>query len=274
MTIEQQASEVAKVKRARLLCAAAVGVGDFEERVKALAREGVDIIDLDVAHGHSKRVGKALDWIKLNYPRIDVMAGNIVTKDAAEYFLSKGADAVKVGIGPGSMCTTRLMTGAGVPQVTAIIDVYEATKGVIPICADGGIKYPGDLVKAIGAGAETIMSGSIFAGTLESPGEIIIKDKKKYKLYRGMASYEATIKKRILDGNGEKPETVHVEGEKTLVPYKGPIGPIIDKFAGGLASGMTYMGADNIMGIVGKADFVYITNSGIVESHARLKQKT
>jgi IMP dehydrogenase len=267
MTIEKQAEEVAKVKKNRILCAAAVGVGDFEERVKALAKEGVDIIDLDVAHGHSKRVGKALDWIKANYPLIDVMVGNIVTKDAAEYFLSKKADAVKVGVGPGSMCTTRIMTGVGVPQVTAIIDVYEATKGIIPICADGGIKYPGDVVKAIGAGAETIMSGAMFAGTKETPGKIIKKDGKLFKEYRGMASFEATVKKRKL--NGEQTETVHVEGDRTLVPYKGEIEPIIDRFAGGLASGMTYMGSDTIPGIVGKADFVHITNSGIMESHSR-----
>jgi len=268
MTIAQEVSEVRKIKRASVLCAAEVGIGDFEERVPALVGAGVDILVLNIAHGHSKYAGKTLDWIKENYPSIDVIVGNIVTKDAAEYFLSKGADALKVGVGPGSMCTTRVMTGAGIPQITAIMDVYEATKGVIPICADGGIRYPGDLVKALGAGAENVMIGNAFAGTDEAPGKIVKKKGRKFKLYRGMASYEATVKKMKLDG--KKPEAISVEGVKTLVPYRGPIESIVNKFAGGLASGMTYMGAKNIMGIVGKADFVHITNSGITESQARI----
>lgn len=267
MTPEQEAEEVRKIKNENLLAAAAIGVTDYEERSRKLVDSGVDILVLDIAHGHSKRAGKTLDWLKANMPGVDVMVGNIATKDAAEYFLSKGADAVKVGIGPGSMCTTRVMTGAGVPQITAIMDVYEATKGVIPICADGGIRYPSDLVKALGAGAESIMVGSIFAGTDEAPGEIIEENGKKLKLYRGMASYEATLKKMELNGQSGVP--ISVEGVKTLVPYRGPIEPIVEKFKGGLASGMTYMGADKILGIVGKADFIHITNSGITESHAR-----
>lgn len=267
MTIENQAREIAKIKKENLLAAAALGVKDYEERVKALSDSGVDILVLDVAHGHSKRVGKTLDYLKERYPKIDVMVGNIATKDAAEYFINKKADAIKVGIGPGSMCTTRVMAGAGVPQITAIMDVYEASQGRVPVCADGGIKNPGDIVKAIGAGADTVMSGSIFSGTKETPGKIITKNGKKYKEYRGMASYLATVKKMALDGK-KKDEVVHVEGEMTTIEYKGSVVPIVSKFLGGLASGMTYMGADNIERVKGKADFIEISDAGLKESVA------
>jgi IMP dehydrogenase len=195
------------------------------------------------------------------------MAGNIATKDAAEYFLSKGADAVKVGIGPGSLCTTRLMTGVGIPQLTAIMDVYEATKGEIPVCADGGIKKPADVMKALGAGADTIMSGYIFAGTDETPGEIVEKHGEKFKLYRGSASYDVAVKKAELDGEKNK-EIRNVEGEKTFIPYKGSIGPIIKQYLGAFASSMTYLGARTLKNFIGKADFEEITNSGIEESKA------
>ncbi len=267
MTIENQAEEIRNIKKENLLSAAAIGVKDFLERIPALELAGVDILVLDVAHGHSKRVGKTLDFIKENYPKIDVIVGNVATKDAADYFISKKADAIKVGIGPGSMCTTRIMAGAGVPQITAIMDVYEASQGRVPICADGGIRVSGDIVKAIGAGADAVMLGSLFSGTDESPGEIIKKDGKKYKEYRGMASYLATIKKMELDGN-KKDEVVHVEGEMTMVEYKGSVIPIVNKLLGGLASGMTYVGADGIEKIKGKADFISITGAGIKESIA------
>lgn len=267
MPIVKQKKEVEKVKKERLIAAAAIGINDFEERVKALNEVKINILVLDIAHGHSKYAGKVLDWLKQNYPHIDVMAGNIATKDAAEYFLSKGADAIKVGIGPGSMCTTRIMTGAGVPQITAIMDAYEATQGKIPICADGGLKAPGDVVKALGAGANTIMSGEIFSGTLETPGEIIKKKGKKFKIYRGMASFDATLQKKILDGKTGK-EIISIEGEKTFVPYKGPIEPIIKKYLGGLASGMTYMGAQKMENLIGKADFIEISPQGFKESFA------
>jgi len=267
MTIENQAREIMEVKKEKLLTAAAIGVKDFEERAKALNEVGVDILVLDVAHGHSKRVGKTLDYIKKNYPQIDVIVGNIATKDAAEYFISKGADALKVGIGPGSMCTTRIMAGAGVPQITAIMDVYEAAQGRVPVCADGGIKISGDITKAIGAGADTVMLGSLFSGTDETPGKIIEKDGKKYKEYRGMASYLATVKKMELDGK-KKEEVVHVEGEMTMIEYKGSVIPIVNKLIGGLASGMTYVGADSIEKIKGKVDFISITGAGIKESMA------
>ncbi len=267
LSIEEQANEVAKVKAENLLAAAAVGIKDYEERVKALDKVGVNIIVLDVAHGHSKRTGKTLDFVKENYPHIDVMVGNVATKDAAEYFISKKADAIKVGIGPGSMCTTRIMSGAGVPQITAIMDVYEATQGRVPVCADGGLKYPGDITKAIGAGADTVMIGSMFSGTDETPGEIIIENGEKFKEYRGMASFLATIKKLELDGKKVE-EDIHVEGERTLVPAKGPISKIVNKLLGGLASGMTYVGAANIESLRGKADFIEITSAGYGESIA------
>jgi IMP dehydrogenase len=267
LSIKDQVEEVKKVKKHKLITAAAVGVKDVEERVKALVKAETNILVLDVAHGHSKRAGKTLDYIKEKYPQIDVMVGNIATKDAAEYFISKKADAIKVGIGPGAMCTTRIMTGAGIPQITAIMDVYEASQNRVPICADGGIKYPGDVVKAIGAGANTVMIGSLLAGTEESPGKIITKDKKKFKEHRGMASYLATIKRLKMDGK-KVDKDIHVEGEMMLAPYQGPIAPIINKFLGGLASGMTYTGSKYIDNLRGKADFIEISPAGYNESTA------
>ncbi len=267
MTIDEQVTEVRAVKAQNLITAAAVGVKDYEERIAALAKEKINIVVLDVAHGHSKRTGKTLDFVKTNYPEIDVMVGNVATKDAAEYFISKKADAIKIGIGPGSMCTTRIMAGAGVPQITAIMDAYEASQGRVPLCADGGMKNSGDIVKAIGAGADCIMSGSLFAGTEESPGEITNINDEKYKEYRGMASYLATVKKMKLDGSKIQ-EVVHVEGEMTKIKYKGPIAPIINKLLGGLASGMTYVGASSIEALKGKADFIEISSAGYNESRA------
>ncbi|MFZ1970782.1 MAG: IMP dehydrogenase [Candidatus Nanoarchaeia archaeon] len=267
MTIEEQAKQVKEVREQGLIAAAAIGVKDVPERSEALVNSGVNILVLDIAHGHSKYAGKTLDYLKEKYPHIDVMAGNIATKDAAEYFLSKGADAVKVGIGPGSLCTTRIMVGAGIPQLTAIMDVYEATKGEIPICADGGIKKPADVVKALGAGADTIMCGYIFSGTEETPGEIISKGNERFKMYRGSASYDVAVKKAELDGESDK-EIISIEGEKTRIPYKGKLEPIIKKYLGSLASGMTYLGAKSMKSLIGKADFIEITNSGIEESKA------
>ncbi len=267
LTIEQQVDEVRKVKQQNLICAAAIGIKDYSERVPALVNSGVNLLVLDIAHGHSKYAGKTLDWIKQNYSHIDVMVGNVATKDAAHYFLSKGADAIKVGVGPGAMCTTRIMSGAGVPQVTALMDVYEETQGKIPICADGGIRYPGDLTKAIGAGAETVMLGGVLSGTDETPGEIIEKNGVKFKEYRGMASYDATIRRLNLEGKNEE-EVISVEGESILVEYKGPISPIVKKFLGGLASGMTYTGSPSVYSFRGRADFIEISHAGMEESIA------
>jgi IMP dehydrogenase len=267
LTIEEQANQIKLVKDNNLLAAAAIGVKDYEDRAKALSDVGVDIFVLDVAHGHAKRTDTVLDFLKANFPHIDVIVGNIATKDAAEHFINKGADGLKVGIGPGSMCITRIMAGAGAPQITAIMDAYEASQGRVPVCADGGLKYPGDLTKAIGAGADTIMSGSLFAGTLETPGNIIEMNGKKFKEYRGMASYKATVKKMALDGQ-KVDEVVHVEGEMTLMPYTGEVGLVVKKLLGGLASGMTYVGAQNIEALKGKADFIEISAAGMKESVA------
>ncbi len=267
MSIQEQARQVEEVKREGLIAAAAIGIKDTKERVEALVRAGVNIIVIDLAHGHSKYAGKTLDYLKETYPHVDVMAGNIATKDAAEYFLSKGADGIKVGVGPGAMCTTRIMTGAGVPQLTAIMDVYEAVKGEIPICADGGLKKPGDVVIALGAGASTVMFGFLLVGTDESPGEIIEKNGEKFKLYRGSASYDVSMKKAELDGQVEK-GVISIEGEQTLVPYSGSLKDIINRFLGGLASGMTYIGANEMKKLIGKADFIEISYAGFEESIA------
>ncbi len=266
-TIKDQANQIKQIKSHNLITAAAIGVKDYQERLKELDKVGINIVVLDIAHGHSKYAGKTLDYIKENYPHLDVIAGNVATKDAAEYFLSKGADAIKVGIGAGSMCTTRIMTGTGVPQITAIMDAYEATQGRIPLCADAGIRNPGDLAKAIGAGGNTIMMGSAFAGTFESPGKILKQRGKKYKLFRGMASFDAALKKQKIDGKTKK-EIISVEGAKTLVPYKGPIEPIVKKYLGGLSSGMTYQGAKDMESFIGKVDFIEISPAGYKESTA------
>lgn len=266
-TIKDEAQMVREVKAENLLCAAALGIKDYEERLEALVEAKVDIIVLDVAHGHSRLMGKVLEFIKDTYPNIDVMVGNIATKEAAEYFLKKGADAIKVGIGPGSMCTTRIMTGAGIPQLSAVMDAYDGVKGEIPICADGGIRYPGDVTKAIGAGADTVMIGSVVSGCDETPGEIIEEKGVKYKLYRGMASYDAAIKKQRVDGKDVK-EVISVEGDKTYVEIKGPVERVVRRYLGGLASGMTYVGAKCIYDIKGRVDFVEITRNGVKESAA------
>ncbi|MBS3085373.1 guanosine monophosphate reductase [Candidatus Pacearchaeota archaeon] len=267
LSIDSQVKEIKKIKSENLIAAAAIGIKDYLERVPKLIESGLELLVLDIAHGHSKYAGKTLDWIKKNYPQVDVMVGNIATKDAAHYFFSKGADAIKVGVGPGAMCTTRIMSGAGVPQITAIMEAYEETQGRIPLCADGGIRNPGDLTKAIGAGADTVMVGSIFSGTEETPGEIIEKDGCQFKKYRGMASYDATIRRLSIDGKTDE-EIISVEGESTLVKYQGPVQEIIKKFLGGLASGMTYTGCCSIEDLRGKADFIEISSAGMNESIA------
>ncbi|MEK6840378.1 MAG: IMP dehydrogenase [Nanoarchaeota archaeon] len=268
MPVEKQAAEVKEVKKEGLLCAAAIGVKDFQERAEALVKAGLEILVIDIAHGHSKYAGKTLDYLKATYPHIDVMAGNVATKDAAEYFLSKKADAIKVGIGAGSMCTTRLMTGVGIPQVTAIMDAYEASQGKIPICADQSIRTSGDIVKALGAGANIVMCGFLLAGTDETPGRIIKRKGHRFKLYRGSASYDVSLKNK-----GAEEDIVSVEGTQTLIPYKGPITPIIKEILGGLASGMTYVGARDIENLVGKADFIEISSAGFEESKPHGKNK-
>lgn len=268
LSISDQKREVEKVKLEDLLVAAAIGVKDFEARVPELIESGVNLLVLDIAHGHSRLAKETLNWVKKNYPDPDIMVGNIATKGAAEYFFNEGADALKVGIGPGSLCITRINTGAGVPQLTAIMDVYEATQGRIPICADGGIRHPGDVVKAIGAGADTVMGGYIFSGTDESPGPILNIDGKKCKEYMGMASYDAIMKRRSLEGKIVDDKKISVEGEKTYIEYKGSVEPIIKRFLVGIASGMTYAGAGSIDKLRGQADFIEISPAGYKESRA------
>ena len=237
MTLDRQVKELKQVKLERLVSAVAIGVRDYKERLIRLNEEELDIAVLDIAHGHSKYAGKAIEWIKSNYPRIDVVAGNIATKDAAEYFISKGADALKVGIGPGYVCTTREMTGVGVPQLTAIMDVYEATQGKIPIIADGGIRNSGDIVKAIGAGANSIMSGYLFKGCYEVP------DRGKL-LYRGSSS------------KGVKDEIAFIEGREEQTEQRGSVELVVKKTLEGIASGMTYNGKNRLVDFIGKAEFI------------------
>lgn len=271
LSVEEQVEEIKKVKEEGLIAAAAVGIKEKDkERIDGLVKAGVNILVLDIAHGHSKYAGKTLDYIKQKYPGVDVVAGNIATKDAALYFLSKGADAIKVGVGPGAVCTTRVTTGVGVPQITAIMDAFEETQKEIPICSDGGIRKSGDITKAIGAGANTVMIGNLFAGTEETPGEIIDKDGKKYKTYRGMASHKATIRKKEINKEDTK-EILNIEGEETLVEFKGPVKNIIKELLGGLASGMTYVNAKTLNQLAGKADFVEMTSAAQEESRAHGK---
>ncbi|BDD07306.1 guanosine monophosphate reductase [Aureibacter tunicatorum] len=267
LTIEEQANEIRKVKESGLLTAAALGVKDYEERLAALDVEGVDIIVLDIAHGHSESAKDALLYIKDKYPAIDVMCGNIASKEAAQDLLDWGADAIKVGVGPGSMCTTRIMTGCGVPQLTAIDEVYQVVGDQVPICADGGIKQAGDIVKAIGAGADNVMIGSLVSGTVETPGDIVQVKGKPFKIYRGMASFDAAIQKLEKDNQKTK-EVISIEGEKTKVPFRGPVQNIIKKLLGGLASGMTYNGVLTIDKLKANVEFVEITTSGLYESKA------
>jgi IMP dehydrogenase len=261
----------AKDSIGRLLVGAALGITkDVLDRAAALQSVGVDIVSLDSAHGHSKGVIEALKLIKKNFKNLPVIAGNIATGEGALALAAAGADAVKVGIGPGSICTTRIVAGAGVPQLTAIMEAAKALKGKnIPIIADGGIRYTGDMVKAIAAGANCVMMGSIFAGTEESPGETIIYEGRKFKGYRGMGSIGA-----MSQGSGDRyfqedadAKKFVPEGIEGRVAYKGTLGEIVYQFVGGLKAGMGYCGAKTIKDLQ-NATFVQITNAGMRESHA------
>jgi len=258
----------AKDQKGRLLVGAAVGVTrDMEDRLKALVEAKVDVVVVDTAHGHSKGVMEAVNRIKEHYPELQVIAGNVATADATRDLIKAGADAVKVGMGPGSICTTRVVAGIGVPQVTAIYDcAQEAAKYNIPIIADGGIKYSGDIVKAIAAGADTVMIGSLFAGTEESPGEIQIYKGRSFKVYRGMgsmAAMEEGSKDRYFQEDVKKLVPEGVEGR---VPYKGPLSETVYQLVGGLRAGMGYCGAKNIQELK-QAKFIRISDAGLRESH-------
>ena len=255
----------------RLRVAAAVGVtADVIERVEALVRSGVDAVVLDTAHGHSKGVIEALKKIKKTYPKLQVVVGNIATQEAALALVAAGADAIKVGIGPGSICTTRIIAGVGVPQLTAVMEVAKALKGKgVPLIADGGIRFTGDIVKALAAGASSVMMGSMFAGVEESPGETIIFEGRKFKSYRGMGSIEAMqkgSKDRYFQDAEDDIKKLVPEGISGRVPVKGSLAEVVYQFVGGLRAGMGYCGAKT-MAELQKAKFIRITNSGIRESH-------
>ncbi|KTD21627.1 IMP dehydrogenase [Legionella londiniensis] len=257
----------------QLRVGAAVGVAEgTDDRVAALVDAGVDVIVVDTAHGHSQGVLNRVHWIKKNFPDIQVIGGNIATAGAAKALIDAGADAVKVGIGPGSICTTRIITGVGVPQITAIANVADGVKGQVPVIADGGIRFSGDLCKALAAGAHTVMLGSMFAGTEESPGEIELFQGRTYKGYRGMGSIGAMSlaqgsSDRYFQDASEGTEKLVPEGIEGRVPYKGPVQTIIHQMLGGLRSCMGYTGSDSISALHQKAEFVQVTTAGIRESH-------
>jgi len=259
----------AKDSRGRLLCGAAVGVSaDMTDRVEALYKAGVDVIVIDTAHGHSFGVTEAVRKIKKSYPELQVIAGNVATAEATKDLIEAGVDCVKVGIGPGSICTTRVVAGVGVPQLTAVMDcVEEAKKHGIPVIADGGIKYSGDVVKALAAGAKIVMMGSLFAGCEETPGEMEVYQGRSYKSYRGMGSLSAMAqgsKDRYFQEGNKKLVPEGIEGR---VPYKGYVSETIYQLLGGLRSGMGYVGAANLEELNARAVFVVQTASGLRESH-------
>lgn len=269
-TIEKQCEEILKVKGLGLPVAAAIGV-DWKERGNALINTGIDLLCIDTAHGHSKGVIDAISGIRNAHHNVCIMAGNVATAEAVAYLARAGADITKVGIGPGSICTTRVVAGVGVPQLTAIMDcAEEADKHNVKIIADGGIKHSGDIVKALAAGANAVMVGSLFAGTDEAPGIIFMDEYgKKWKFYRGMGSIgamSAGSKDRYSQSEVENSKLVP-EGVEAKMPYHGPLKDVIHQLIGGLKSGMGYIGARTINELQTKAEFIQITNAGLKESH-------
>ncbi len=268
-----------KDKQGRLRVGAAVGVGaDTEERVESLAKAGVDVIVVDTAHGHSQGVLERITWVKKHFPKIEVIGGNVATADAAKALVDAGADGVKVGIGPGSICTTRIVAGVGVPQISAISNVELALRGSgVPFIADGGIRFSGDISKAIAAGAYSVMLGGMFAGTEEAPGEVELFQGRSYKSYRGMGSIGAMQKgssdRYFQDNNGNTDKLVP-EGIEGRVPYKGSVLAVIHQLMGGLRASMGYVGAADITQMRERAEFVQITSAGMRESHVHDVQIT
>lgn len=268
-----------KDSQGRLRAGAAVGVGEgTEERVELLAEAGVDVIVVDTAHGHSQGVLSRVEWVKKNFPQIEVIGGNIATGAAARALVDHGADGVKVGIGPGSICTTRIVAGVGVPQISAINNVAEALQGSgVPLIADGGIRFSGDISKAIAAGANTVMLGGLFAGTEEAPGEIELFQGRSYKSYRGMGSLGAMqqgSKDRYFQDNEGNNDKLVPEGVEGRVPYKGSVLAVIHQLLGGLRASMGYLGCADIATMHTQAEFVQITAAGIRESHVHDVQIT
>lgn len=263
----------------QLLAAAAVGVGpDNDERIELLVKAGVDVLVVDTAHGHSLGVLQRIRWIRDNYPNIQIIGGNIATAAAAKALVDAGVDGVKVGIGPGSICTTRIVAGVGVPQITAISDVVDALKGTdVPCIADGGIRFSGDVAKALAAGASTVMMGSMFAGTDEAPGEVILYQGRSYKAYRGMGSLGAMSggsADRYFQEHEQQSDKFVPEGIEGRVPYKGPISAILFQLTGGLRASLGYCGCANIQEFHEKAEFVEISSAGMRESHVHDVQIT
>ncbi|WP_297909940.1 IMP dehydrogenase [Thiomonas sp.] len=274
----------ARDPQGKLRVGAAVGVGEgTDERVEALVRAGVDVIVVDTAHGHSQGVIDRVRWVKTHYPDVDVIGGNIATAEAARALAEAGADGVKVGIGPGSICTTRIVAGVGVPQITAISNVAQALEGTgVPLIGDGGIRYSGDISKAVAAGAHTVMMGSMFAGTEEAPGEVILYQGRSYKTYRGMGSIgamNAGSADRYFQDGVEAPASAGAEkfvpeGIEGRVPYKGTLGAILYQLVGGLRSSLGYCGCASIEQMRARAQFVEITAAGMRESHVHDVQIT
>ncbi len=266
--------QAAKDDQDRLLVGASVGTGpDTDERVAALIAAGVDVLVVDTAHGHSLNVINRVKWVKQHYPQIELIAGNIATGEAAKALVDAGADAVKVGIGPGSICTTRIVTGIGVPQITAIADVAAALEGTdVPLIADGGIRFSGDIAKAIAAGADAVMMGSMFAGTEEAPGEIELYQGRTYKAYRGMGSLGAMSRTqgssdRYFQSAVDGIEKLVPEGIEGRVPYKGPLSAIVAQMMGGLRAAMGYTGSPDIATMRTRPSFIRVTAAGMSESH-------
>ncbi len=277
LSIVQQAEEVRQAKTAKVLVGSAVGAsGDFLERAESLIKAGTDVLVVDTAHGHSKRVIEAVKKIKSKF-NIQVVAGNVATFEGAKALVSAGADAVKVGIGPGSICTTRIVSGCGVPQIFAIQEAVRACKPKkIPVIADGGIKYSGDIVKALAVGASSVMLGSLLAGTDESPGQIIVEQGKKYKAYRGMGSLGAMDlgSKDRYGQEGVAGGKLVPEGVEARVVYKGSVEAVVYQLVGGLKSGMGYAGAKNLQVLQKTVNWVRITSAGLIESHTHDVQIT
>ena len=271
--------DASKDQQGRLRVGAAVGVGDdTEERVAALVEAGVDVIVVDTAHGHAQGVLDRVKWVKRNFPNMQVVGGNIATKDAAKALVDHGADGVKIGIGPGSICTTRIVAGVGVPQITAIQNVAAALEGTgVPCIADGGIRYSGDVAKAIAAGASSVMLGSLFAGSEEAPGDIELFQGRSYKAYRGMGSLAAMQKgssDRYFQDAEMNADKLVPEGVEGRIPYKGPVTAIIHQLMGGVRASMGYTGCATIEEMRVKSEFVEITSAGMRESHVHDVQIT
>jgi IMP dehydrogenase len=262
----------AKDEHGRLRVGAAVGAtGDFLERAVEMSKAKADVLAIDTAHGHTERVMEAIKAIRHRLPEIQIVAGNVATYEGARDLIALGVDGLKVGIGPGSICTTRVVTGAGVPQLTAVMEAARAAKGTdVAIIADGGIKYSGDITKAIAAGASCVMIGSLFAGTEESPGETILFQGRTFKSYRGMGSMGAmdagSDRYAVVQDTGERAKSVP-EGVEGRVPYKGPLGALTDQLVGGLKSGMGYVGASTLRELAEKSRFIRVTAAGLRESH-------